>query len=46
MHGYGVYQWADGRAYHGEYIEDKKHGNGKYLWPDGRIYEGEWFNGK
>ncbi len=24
MHGYGIYRWADGRKYEGEYVEDKK----------------------
>lgn len=46
MHGIGVYKWADGREYHGHYIDDKKQGIGKYLWPDGRYYEGEWFDGR
>ena len=24
MHGYGVFSWADGRTYEGEYVDDKK----------------------
>ena len=46
MHGKGVYTWADGRRYEGEYVNDKKHGYGVYTYPDGRSYKGEWANGK
>ena len=46
MHGKGVYTWADGRRYEGEYVNDKKHGFGVYTYPDGRSYKGEWANGK
>lgn len=37
--------WKDGRAYHGQYINDKKHGFGTYQWADGRAYIGNWDNG-
>ena len=40
MHGQGVYSWADGRKYEGEYKDDKKHGYGIYTYPDGRSYKG------
>jgi len=46
MHGYGVFTWADGRKYEGEYIDDKKQGHGIFKWPDGRQYDGQWQNGK
>jgi hypothetical protein len=46
MHGFGVYTWADGRRYEGEYLNDKKHGFGKYIWADGRQYIGNWYLGK
>lgn len=46
MHGQGIYTWADGRKYEGEYINDKKHGFGIYTYPDGRSYKGQWANGK
>lgn len=46
MHGHGVYTWADGRRYEGQYEMDKKHGFGVYRWADGRVYEGNWYNGK
>jgi hypothetical protein len=40
MHGQGVYKWADGRKYEGEYVDDKKEGYGIYIYPDGRSYKG------
>ena len=46
MEGMGVYTWADGRCYMGEYKDDKKHGYGIYKWVDGRIYLGQWWRGK
>lgn len=46
MHGQGVYMWADGRKYEGEYVNDKKHGYGIYTYPDGRSYKGQWASGK
>jgi len=46
MHGQGVYSWADGRKYEGDYKDDKKHGYGIYTYPDGRSYKGAWANGK
>ena len=38
MHGYGIFTWADGRIYEGQYKEDTKHGIGTFIWPDGKIY--------
>ena len=46
MEGKGIYTWADGRRYVGEYYKDKKHGKGVYTWADGRCYDGEWKNGR
>jgi len=46
MHGQGIYKWADGRKYEGDYLNDKKHGFGIYTYPDGRSYKGNWSNGK
>lgn len=46
MEGMGIYLWADGRKYEGEYKDDKKHGFGIYTWADHRRYEGMWFKGK
>lgn len=46
MHGRGVFTWADGRCYEGQYLNDKKHGRGKYTWPDGRMYDGQFAHGE
>lgn len=46
MEGVGVYFWADGRRYEGQYANDKKCGFGIYYWTDGRKYEGWWYKGK
>jgi hypothetical protein len=46
MSGQGVFTWADGRKYVGEYLKDKKHGNGEFNWPDKRKYKGPFINGK
>ena len=46
MDGVGIYTWADGRKYTGEYKDDKKHGYGEYSWADGRVYSGCWAKGK
>lgn len=32
--GIGIYLWADGRAYHGEWLQGKQHGEGFYIVPD------------
>lgn len=46
MNGKGIFNWADGRKYEGDYHNDRKHGHGKFTWSDGRIYDGAWYNGK
>lgn len=46
MQGIGIYQYADGIVYEGEYHKDTKMGYGFYKWTDERIYEGYWFKGK
>lgn len=46
MEGIGIYFWADGRRYEGQYHNDKKEGFGIYYWTDGRKYEGWWYKGK
>jgi len=40
MHGFGIYNWNNGRKYEGMYEQDKKHGHGIYTWADGREYDG------
>ena len=45
-HGYGVYEWADGRKYEGNWAFGKQHGQGKYVLSDGKVRIGLWNNGK
>ena len=35
----GVYTWANGAKYDGEYKDNKKNGHGLHTWPDGSMYE-------
>jgi hypothetical protein len=35
----GVYIWAEGARYEGEYKEHKKHGRGLQTWPTGGRYD-------
>jgi hypothetical protein len=46
MQGHGIYVYADGVRYDGQYLNDKKEGYGMYYWTDGRKYEGWWHKGK
>ena len=32
-HGYGVYEWADGRVYKGKWTENKMHKEGTFIGP-------------
>ena len=42
----GVFQWANGERYEGEYRDDKKEGMGVYTWPSGARYEGQYLENK
>ena len=42
----GVYKWADGRDYSGEWLANKMDGFGVSTWPDGKRYEGRYKNDK
>jgi hypothetical protein len=44
FHGYGIYRWADGSVYYGEYKENKQDGQGYKRWANGIEYNGEWKN--
>jgi len=39
-HGHGIYEYADGSKYIGEWVEDKKEGKGVETWPNGDRFEG------
>jgi hypothetical protein len=42
----GIYKWADGRNYNGQWVNNKMEGHGVFIWPDGRIYNGDYKNDK
>lgn len=47
MHGYGEFQWKDGKQYKGYYLCDKKEGFGIHYWPSPvRLFIGFWKEGK
>jgi len=38
--GRGLYNWADGSSFEGDWSKNMINGSGKYKWSDGRSYEG------
>jgi hypothetical protein len=47
MHGYGEFNWTDGKKYIGFYKNDKKEGFGIYYWDEPcKVYIGFWKDGK
>ena len=46
MHGFGKFEFADGRTYEGHYLKGLRDGQGVYKWTDGSIYDGEFKAGK
>lgn len=45
MDGPGVFTWAGGLKYEGEFVCNMPLGQGTYTWPDGSSYKGEVYNG-
>ena len=45
MHGYGIFDYLDGRKYIGNYVNGKREGFGSYEDGKGNIVKGEWFQG-
>ena len=45
-HGYGIFRWADGDVYFGEWKKNKREGHGYMRYVDGGEYCGEWKNGE
>jgi len=43
-HGYGIYNWADGSSYKGDWKDNIFHGKGEYHWKDDRKYIGNFEN--
>lgn len=39
-HGKGVYKFANGNRYEGEWYNNEKHGTGKYYYSSGEFYTG------
>ena len=46
MTGKGVFCWANGNSYAGDYVDDKRTGKGVFRWADGNIFEGDFVHGK
>jgi antitoxin component YwqK of YwqJK toxin-antitoxin module len=47
MHGFGIYYYADGSRYDGQWKNDKKHGWGKFYNSKGVLeYEGRYEDDK
>ena len=42
----GVFTFADGSVYEGEYVGNVRSGKGKMTYADGAVYEGSWEGGK
>ena len=41
-HGNGIFTWANGSYFHGQFVEDKLSGEGLMRFTDGRQYIGTW----
>jgi len=47
MNGKGVYYYANGNRYDGDWKDDKKNGKGIYYFADGTIeFDGNWIDNK
>ena len=46
MDGEGELKWKDGKAYTGQFINDKREGQGTFIWADGRKLTCAWIAGK
>lgn len=39
--GHGIFNWADGSVYEGDFKDDQFHGKGEYTRADGKHYKGK-----
>mmetsp|Transcript_19898 Transcript_19898/g.17016 ORF Transcript_19898/g.17016 Transcript_19898/m.17016 type:complete len:118 (+) Transcript_19898:152-505(+) len=44
--GLGVYKWANGSTYEGNFFNDTFYGPGKLTTIDGKVFEGNWLYGE
>lgn len=44
MDGKGIYRWANGAVYDGDWVNNERTGKGKYIWANGDVYNGDWVN--
>ena len=44
MNGKGIYHYASGENYTGEFVDGQRHGKGVHTWFDGKRYEGQFKN--
>jgi hypothetical protein len=44
-HGFGVYRYANGDVYIGNWEKDQKDGRGIMIWANGDVFDGFWSNG-
>ena len=42
--GRGIFEWANGEKYDGDWKDNTMEGKGHYTWPDGRSYIGDYVN--
>ena len=41
----GIFKWASGNVYTGNYKNDEREGVGEMSWTDKSVYSGEWLRG-
>ena len=45
-HGKGIFKWADGASYDGDFNNNNIHGIGTYVWSNRKKYTGDWKQNK
>ena len=44
--GKGIYRWANGDSYEGDWVDSEMTGKGVFRWPNGNIYDGDFLDDK